>query len=451
MSDEAPTRAVPSGRFARMSAFGRLAGSVAGGMAAEGARRLAAGERPAMRDLLLTPGNVGRLADRLSHLRGAAMKLGQMISMDAGEFLPPELAELLSKLRNNAHRMPPPQLDQVLARAWGKDWRRRFRRFEATPVAAASIGQVHRAETRDGRILAIKVQYPGVAKSIDADIDNVAGLLRVARLLPPELDIAPLLVAAKAQLREEADYEREGAQLRRFRAWLADDPGYVVPDLHVDLTTPEVLAMDFVAGDPVESFETASQEARDAAAERLWSLVLRELFEFGAMQTDPNFANYRVEHGTGRLVLLDFGAARDVPAEVARGYHGLLASALTNDRDAVRAAAVDAGFISTAAVERHRERVDRMTETVLAQLHRPGPLDFADRAFLDVVREQGMAVASDRAAWHLPPAETLFVQRKISGTALLAARLRARVDVLAMGERYRDWTRTTSHPTVASG
>ena len=438
--DDAPTRAVPAGRFARMSAFGRLAGSVAGGMAAEGARRLAAGERPAMRDLLLTPGNVGRLADRLSHLRGAAMKLGQMISMDAGEFLPPELAELLAKLRNNAHRMPPAQLDAVLGRAWGRDWRRRFRRFEATPVAAASIGQVHRAETRDGRLLAIKVQYPGVAQSIDADIDNVASLLRLARLLPAELDIAPLLAAAKAQLREEADYEREGTQLRRFAAWLADDPAYRVPALHADLTTPEVLAMDFVAADPVEALDDAPQEVRDAAAERLWALVLRELFQFSAMQTDPNFANYRVEHGSGRLVLLDFGAARDVPAAIASGYHRLLVAALDNDGAAVRVAAIEAGFISAAAVTRHGDTVDAMTAAVLAQLHRPGPLDFADRAFLDVVREEGMAVAADRAAWHLPPAETLFVQRKISGTALLAARLRARVDVRALAERYRGWS-----------
>ncbi|HEX8413640.1 MAG TPA: AarF/ABC1/UbiB kinase family protein, partial [Sphingomicrobium sp.] len=104
---DAQGRSVPSGRLSRISHFGRLAGGVAGGMLAEGARRLADGERPRMRDMLLTPANVGRLADRLSHLRGAAMKLGQMISMDAGDMLPPELAEIMARLRQNAHRMPP--------------------------------------------------------------------------------------------------------------------------------------------------------------------------------------------------------------------------------------------------------------------------------------------------------------------------------------------------------
>ena len=149
-------------------------------MAAEGARRLAAGERPRLGDLLLTPANAKRVADRLSHLRGAALKLGQMISMDAGDFLPPELATILATVRNQAYRMPPQQLDGVLKREWGANWRQRFKRFDATPMAAASIGQVHRAELPDGRILAIKVQYPGVRASINADVDNVATLLRLS-------------------------------------------------------------------------------------------------------------------------------------------------------------------------------------------------------------------------------------------------------------------------------
>jgi predicted unusual protein kinase regulating ubiquinone biosynthesis (AarF/ABC1/UbiB family) len=442
---------VPSGRLARFGAFGRLAGSVAGGMAAEGVRRLAAGERPRAQDLILTPANVTRLADRLSHLRGAAMKLGQMVSMDAGEFLPPELAEIMARLRSNAHHLPPPQLDRVLRAEWGADWRRRFRHFQSHPIAAASIGQVHRATTRDGRTLAIKVQYPGVAGSIDADVDNVATLLRVSGLLPRELEIAPLLTEAKQQLKEEADYVREGAQLSRFADWLADDPDFIVPRLHADLTTPDVLAMDFVAGEPIEVLVGASQEARDTATERLITLTLRELFDFGAMQTDPNFANYRVQSNTGRIVLLDFGAARDVPGWVREAYHRLLMAGLDDDRTAVREAALAAGFVGEGAVQRHGDRIDAMIDLILAELHRPGPFDFADRGFLQVVREQGMAVAADRAAWHLPPADTLFVQRKISGTALLAARLEAKVDVRAVVARYRDWRLTTSHPTAASG
>ncbi|MFD1951684.1 ABC1 kinase family protein [Sphingomonas arantia] len=425
-------RSVPSGRLARLGIFGRMAGGVAGNVVAEGARRLANGERPKMNDLLLTPANAMKVADQLSHLRGAAMKLGQMVSMDSGDMLPPELSAILAKLRDGAHHMPPEQLDRVLIAEWGKDWRRKFAHFQAHPIAAASIGQVHKARMRDGRTLAIKVQYPGVKDSIDADVDNVATLLRVSGMLPRELDIAGLLGEAKRQLHEEADYIREGAMLARYRDLVGDAPGLVVPALVPELTTPRVLAMDFVEGVAVETLETASQEVRDQAMQALIGLVLRELLEWGLMQTDPNFANYRWQTEAGRLVLLDFGAARAVPADVGAGYRRLLLAGLSGDRDAVRDAALSVGFLGEAIVVRHRATIDAMIDVVLTELNRPGPFDFGDRAFVGALRDQGIEMVRDRESWHLPSIDTLFVQRKISGTALLAARLKARVDVRAM-------------------
>ena len=433
---DAGARGVPSGRISRLGHFGRLAGGVAGGMLAEGARRFAAGERPRMRDMLLTPGNVGRLADRLSNLRGAAMKLGQMISMDAGDMLPPELAAILARLRQNAHRMPPQQLQQVLAEQWGCNWRMRFAHFNATPLAAASIGQVHRARTRDGRDLAIKVQFPGVRESIDADVDNVATLLRVSGLLPPKLDIAPLLAAAKVQLREEADYVREGEQMTLFGSLLADAPDYVVPVFDAEFSTGQVLAMSFVEGRPIESLVDAPQSTRDTAMRALIVLVLNELFDFGVMQTDPNFANYRYQQETGRLVLLDFGAARPIPPATSERYHALVRAAFDGDRDGVRDAALAAGFVGPDAIARHRQRIDRMIDVVLGELGRPGSFDFGDRGFVEILRDDAMKVAADQAAWHIPPADILFVQRKISGTALLAARLKARIDVRSIVEAF---------------
>lgn len=433
MSDE-EGRSVPRSRLARAGQFGRLAGGIAGGMLAEGARRLGQGERPRARDLLLTPGNLTRVADRLAHLRGAAMKLGQMISLDSGDFLPPELSDILARLRSNAYHMPPQQLQQVLAKEWGSDWRRRFRRFQAHPIAAASIGQVHRAETLDGRQLAIKVQYPGVADSIDADVDNVATLLRVSGLLPAELDLAPLLSEAKAQLAREADYRREGREMRRYATLLAGEPGFVVPELDDEFTTDRVLAMSFLHSRTIETLDDAPEQERNMVVERLVTLVLRELFEFGVMQTDPNFANYRLMEG-GRIALLDFGAAQPVSAAVSEGYRRLLGAALASDVPAIKQGAIDAGFLGAAAAERHPQALERMIAILLAELHRPGPFDFGDRAFLQALREEGMTIAADKAAWHLPPAELLFVQRKISGTALLAARMKARLDVRALLER----------------
>jgi predicted unusual protein kinase regulating ubiquinone biosynthesis (AarF/ABC1/UbiB family) len=425
-------RKVPSARLSRLASFGRLAGGVAGGMLAEGARRLAAGERPHLSDMMLTPGNAVRVAEQLSRLRGAAMKLGQMISMDAGDVLPAELTAILARLREAAHFMPPAQLGRVLAGGLGADWRRRFATFEQTPIAAASIGQVHRATLHDGRVVAVKVQYPGIAASIDADVDNVATLLRMSNLLPAALDIAPLLTEAKLQLHEEADYRREAEQMLRYRALLADEPEFLIPAPIAELSSGQVLVMDFVPGQPIERLEQAPVDVRNKAMAALLRLVLREVFEFGFMQTDPNFANYRWQPESGRIVLLDFGAARAVPAATTQSYGRLLRAGLAEDAVALRSALLQAGFVSPAALQRHGPAIDQMIAILMAHLGKPGLFDFADRSFVEQVRALAEPIGRDRGAWHLPPADTLFVQRKISGTALLAIRMRAQLPLREM-------------------
>lgn len=428
-------RKVPSSRLGRLAGFGQLAGGVVGGMVAEGARRLARGDRPQMSDLLLTPANALRTAEQLSRLRGAAMKLGQMISLDAGDVLPAELTAILARLRDAAHFMPPAQLNRVLTTELGADWRRRFARFDPTPIAAASIGQVHRATLPDGQVVAVKVQYPGIAASIDADVDNVATLLRLSGLLPPGLDVAPLLAEAKRQLHEEADYAREAEQMRRYGALLVGEPAFVVPRPVAALSGPRVLVMDFVPGQPIEALAAADDETRNTAAAALVGLVLREVLELGLMQTDPNFANFRWQAETGRIALLDFGATRAVPPATSEAYRRLFAAGLAEDRPALRAALVEAGFVGPATLERHGPALDGMIEVMMAHLGRPDPFDFADRSFVDRLRGHAAPIMADRAAWHVPPVDALFVQRKVSGTALLAVRLRARFALRGMVER----------------
>ena len=172
--DRARQRAVPSGRIARFGTFGRLVGGVAGGMMAEGARRLASGDSVSARELILTPGNVQRLTDRLSHLRGAAMKMGQMISLDAGDFLPDELSKILATLRDQANFMPTRQLDQVLKSEWGPDWRKQFRlvqppaRFGGGPASGRctkGLGTRDGEETGDQGAISRRRQKASTAMS----------------------------------------------------------------------------------------------------------------------------------------------------------------------------------------------------------------------------------------------------------------------------------------------
>jgi predicted unusual protein kinase regulating ubiquinone biosynthesis (AarF/ABC1/UbiB family) len=165
---------------------------------------------------------------------------------------------------------------------------------------------------------------------------------------------------------------------------------------------------------------------------RLLDLVLRELFVFKFMQTDPNFANYRWQPDTGKIVLLDFGAARAVPTDTVEAYRKLLQAGLNADRDVLRSALLEIGFVSPITMQRHRPALDAMISVLMAHLGKPGLFDFADRSFVAEVRRHVETIAADRAAWHIPPVETLFVQRKISGTALLAVRMKARLPLIDM-------------------
>lgn len=409
--------------------MGKMATGVAGNMLLAGARELAQGKRPKLSNLLLTPANALKVTQQLAQMRGAAMKVGQLISMDAGDLLPPELAAILGRLRADAYAMPPRQVQAVLTANWGAKWQARFEPFAFTPIAAASIGQVHRATTLDGRDLAIKIQYPGVRKSISSDVNNVATLLRLSDLLPATLDIAPLLREAKRQLREEADYQAEGAHLQRFANLLADAPEFVVPHLHADLTTSHVLAMSFVGGVPIESMADAPQAERDRIVRLLVNLVFRELFEFGLMQTDPNFANYRYDPLTRQLILLDFGATRAFAPAFAEAYRQLMVAALAGDRPAMKQAAMAIGYFDGQTLPKHQTAVLDMMQMALEPLGHAGDFDFGQTDMVQRLRQAGMALGMDRDFWHIPPIDTLFLHRKLGGLYLLAARLGGRVDV----------------------
>ncbi|MFN4098764.1 MAG: ABC1 kinase family protein [Pararhodobacter sp.] len=427
---------VPTGRAARLLRFGGMASGIAGGVAAGGMRALANGKRPGLAQLLLTPANTLRLTDGLSHLRGAALKLGQMLSMDTGLVLPDELTAILGRMRDDARSMPPKQLQGVLNAEWGPGWYSRFARFDVRPFAAASIGQVHRAVTQDGQQLAIKVQYPGVRASIDSDVDNMATLLRLPGLLPRGVDLSPLLDEAKRQLHAEADYLAEAQHLARFRALLGDTDVFTLPALHAELCTPQVLAMSYVQGDPLESLVDAPQAVRDRVAAALIDLVLRELFVFGAMQTDPNLANYRYDPASDRIVLLDFGAVQPIDPGLAADFRALAQVALNGGASETRAAMGRIGYFGTATPPHRQALIQSMFDTAMGPLRQDAPFDFGRSDLLERLRDMGLAIGNDRELSHVPPATTLFLHRKIGGMYLMAVKLRARIALRPMVEAY---------------
>jgi len=232
---------VPASRLSRIGHIGGLAATLMGRSLLGGASQLLQAKRPSLQNSVLTSENATSIAQQLSKMRGAAMKVGQMLSMDAGEFLPPQWEPILATLRAGADSMPKAQLLETLTKEWGANWPEHFEYFanwpehfeyfSFEPVAAASIGQVHKARLKSGETLAVKVQYPGVAQSIGSDINNVGRLLKMSGILPKDFHLADLLAQAKQQLENEANYIKEAEYLIAYREHLQHDKRFVIPNI----------------------------------------------------------------------------------------------------------------------------------------------------------------------------------------------------------------------------
>ncbi|EOD9419655.1 ABC1 kinase family protein [Vibrio campbellii] len=432
----AKERSLPTHRISRFSKFASLATRVAGNVIAEGTKQIAKGNRPKAKDLLLTPQNIARLTDQLAHLRGAAMKLGQMLSMDAGDILEPELADILSRLRSNADPMPAKQLNGVMENALGTNWKTEFLSFNFKPIASASIGQVHQAYSDAGDNLAVKVQYPGVRKSIDSDVDNVGTLLKVVGLIPESVDYKGLLEEAKKQLHDEADYAREAHFAIRYHDALKDHPHFVVPKIHTESSSDAVLAMEFIDGSPIEQIEHYDQSTRDFVMHSLLELLFRELFEFKMVQTDPNFANYLYIENTRQIGLLDFGATREYSEQFSTGYRQAFASVVNDDEQGLNNALEQIGFFSKTIMPAQRQAILDLVKMACEPMLVDEPYDFKASGLAQKLREAGTILSMEQDYWHTPPADALFLHRKIGGMYLLAARIGAKVNIRQLVSPY---------------
>ncbi len=426
MLNESP---LTQSRLGRLTQLGKLAGGIAGSVLNEGAKRIVRGQRPSIGDLLITPRNAQRLAERLSEMRGAAMKVGQLLSMESGEVIPPAFSQMLANLRESAHVMPLGQVAQVLNSAWGEGWDRNFQRFSFTPLCAASIGQVHGATLRDGRRLAIKIQYPGIRRSIDSDVDNVSTLLGWLSLVPEEMDFAPLLEEAKRQLHTEADYRQEAAFIKLFSRHLADDDRFELPTVVESLTTPEVLVMSFLDGKPIETLAEMKAPRRNAAAASLFELTLREVFEWGLVQTDPNFANYRYQSERDCLQLLDFGATREYPASRRAAFRRLFLACVEGGDSDIARSAITAGYLEENDPPPYRASMIDLLRAVTEPLRVANNYTFGDSNLARRISDIAIDMRLRDKYGRLPPPDVLFLHRRLSGLYMLLSRLQVTVPV----------------------
>ena len=429
-------KSLPSGRVARLSHFGGLVSNILANMAIDGVKQIGRGNVPALKDLLLTTKNISHLSERLARLRGAAMKMGQLLSMDSGDLLPPELQQLLVMLRDNAYILPEDQLHAALEHSFGKDWKVLFEQFDSTPFAAASIGQVHKAQGLDGTPLAVKIQYPGVAKSIHSDVDNMGTLMKMSGQVPAGIDLTRLLLEVKMQLIREADYNIEQNYLQRYAELLRDDLCFVIPGLKPELCNEHVLTMTFEQGENIESLATLSEPHKNLFCCNLIRLMFRELFEFRLMQTDPNFANYLLRAEKQQIVLLDFGATRGIEEELSLTYKTLAKAILNDDMEQVLDIAIALGFYHGSLPEAFRQEVLLTLKIGAEPIQYQGEYDFADSDVVQRLKDRAMTHLRFKEHLGTATGDAIFIHRKLLGMHLLLCKVGAKVNLRGILEEF---------------
>jgi predicted unusual protein kinase regulating ubiquinone biosynthesis (AarF/ABC1/UbiB family) len=285
----------------------------------------------------------------LGTMKGAAMKIAQLASFIDTEFLPPEYAALyqeeLSKLRSQAPPMAWKKVKEVLDEEWEDPVEELFEEFEHDAAAAASIGQVHRAVLPDGRRVAVKIQYPGVADAVRHDMQNAGMLLRLAKALAPGLDAKAAAAELKERVLEELDYEYEAQNQRSFSRGYRGHPFIYVPDVITRLSRRRVLVTEWVDGMPFEQIKELPQEEKDRFGEIIFRFCFGSIYHLQHFNADAHPGNYLLMDD-GKVAFLDFGMTKQLDKEQIELEITALEAVFDEDPERLRVALHDLGFLN---------------------------------------------------------------------------------------------------------
>jgi predicted unusual protein kinase regulating ubiquinone biosynthesis (AarF/ABC1/UbiB family) len=437
--------ALPTGRIARTA---RVGGLVTGqGVRWAGMRtanRVRSPERAALAQNERTAALVDRLVEQLGQMRGAAMKVGQMLSMLEFSGLPEDQRDAvqakLAELRDDVPPVPFSKLERLMAEEFGGPLRRVFCEFDERAFAAASIGQVHRATTLDGQDVVVKVQYPGVAEGVETDLRNAILLLPLVKRLAPSLDAKALADELRERIAEELDYELEAQNHRRIERLCRDHPFISVPKVNTELSTRRVLVSEYVEGERFEAVRRLEEPQRDRYGEIVFRFYFGLLYRDRIALGDPHPGNYLLRPD-GRVGFLDYGLLRDVTAARTDAERKVAHAVRAGDVAALKAALVAGAYLSSDGAEHVEDelalelmrRATRWYAVAGEQRFSGEPRRRREHRPRD---EESQARVKDQLSQFTLPAETILIRRMHAIVAVVLEQLRAGADWGAIAAEY---------------
>jgi aarF domain-containing kinase len=360
----------------------------------------------------------------MSELKGASMKLGQLMSMDMGEYLPPEVVKVLETLHQNATFLPYEKIEAILKEELGEKFHH-LTDISQTPLAAASIGQVHSAML-EGKSVVIKVQYPGVADSIPSDLKLLKMLMKnVSFVQGKDTDLDPFFKEVEEVLIRETDYINECEMLKRYRD-VFKDSDYIVPLVYPDYSTRKIITMERIHGKSLNEWtEKSLLGERQALAHQMMSLYLEEFFKHGLVQTDPNPGNFLLTPNN-KMALLDFGAVKEYDRDFIENYRKVLIASFKQDKNKILEESVKMNFIDPRENDEVKDLYLQMMDCLAAPFRQEHPFDFSDKKFYEDSKNLSWTLTR-KCKYSPPPKDLLFLHRKLAGVFILVKKLEVKL------------------------
>ena len=385
---------------------------------------------------LLSKKNVHSTVETLKELRGAAMKFGQLISIDEQLILTPELSKITKQLSSSGYSMPPRQVKKILDKNWEKGWLKNFDNFQVVPFASASIGQVHKAVLKNGSEVAIKIQFPNIRKTIKNDLTSLKFFINKSGLLPADFNLNYYFTLCENQFIAESDYKLEAENIHKFSTLCRAKDHLKVPKIIEKFSTDEILTMSFEEGYELSADNLMAKSDKNKLAKTLIELLLDEIFVFQFVQTDPNLANFLITPAKEKIILLDFGSCTNVSDETRELYAALLDIGLTLDREKIKDFLLDLGFLTREIDTDSNNLINELLDTVIEELKSNEDFNFSNSKVFNLINAEQLKKFQKMIPIKLLDGDFVFIQRKILGFLLFFHALNASVPVLKILKRY---------------